>query len=846
MRADATSSLHIFTLSSFAIAQPLFDLLSRNAAFFVVRRSEPLDILILCVLVCVALPLCLILIEKGLGWTAPKMGTWARAGIIGALVALLILQGLRQIPALPGTISILGAVASATLVVWSYTRSAPVRLFFSLLSPGLFLFPTIFLFFSPVSKLMFPEAVAVAKPQQPAEPVPIVMVIFDELPLYSLLNDKLEIDSARFPHLAAFSQEATWFRNATTVSIQTTLSVPAILTGNYPSVGRMPTAADHPYNLFTLLESSHDLKVFESLTQLCPEQLCQNGIFPPAPLRARLQALISDVSAVLLHLVLPQDWRGRLPDITQTWMNFVADIPHSASDVTTTALFRGRQNIPPQRPQPPPRRFGDFIEMIQGKERPTLYFAHILLPHIPYVWLPSGKRYNSQTAMPGLIAGRWLDDELAISQGYQRYLSQVGLVDTLIGRLVSRLKTEGLYDRSLIVFTADHGASFRPNQPRRVLTESNAPDIMRVPLFVKAPYQQERVINDRNVETVDIIPTVSDLLHVSPPWAVDGHSAFDPVRPEKKDKIIFAGDRYVFDGRFPPEQHRKNRPRLGFGLEGRPDEPQDLQPYRALVGQQVSRFQLKEDSAMTITIDRSDLFSRIDLSSDFVPAYITGTIHLDGTRQFSPFIALALNGRIRSITRPWDFPVQGRLGAWAALVDESTFRAGRNNVEAFAVSSEAGRFALTRGTGIFEQQPVHLHGREETIISPEGKPTAVSARTLRGSVDHAGVTDGQIEIFGWAADMKNARPPQAIWVYVDDQFFHAGQTSVTRLDVVRALNNAALRTTGFHYTFPLTRFADMTEVKIRVFAVSQDKEVAEVSTLPIEIAVAEHLARPSR
>ena len=190
MRADATSSLHIFTLSSFAIAQPLFDLLSRNAAFFVVRRSEPLDILILCVLVCVALPLCLILIEKGLGWTAPKMGTWARAGIIGALVALLILQGLRQIPALPGTILILGAVASATLVVWSYTRSAPVRLFFSLLSPGLFLFPTIFLFFSPVSKLMFPEAVAVAKPQQPAEPVPIVMVIFDELPLYSLLNDE--------------------------------------------------------------------------------------------------------------------------------------------------------------------------------------------------------------------------------------------------------------------------------------------------------------------------------------------------------------------------------------------------------------------------------------------------------------------------------------------------------------------------------------------------------------------------------------------------------------------------------------------------------------------------------
>ena len=599
---------------------------------------------------------------------------------------------------------------------------------------------------------------------------------------------------------------------------------------------RMPTAVDHPYNLFTLLGSSHDLKVFEPLTQLCPEQLCQNDLSQRAPLRTRLQALVGDVSVVLLHLMLPQDWRDRLPDITQNWMNFVTDIPRSPADITANTLLRGRQYPPPQRPKTPPQRFGDFIETIQGKERPTLYFAHILLPHIPYKWLPSGKHYSSQTAMPGLAAGRWLDDELAIFQGYQRYLSQVGLVDKLIGQLVSRLKTEGLYDRSLIVFTADHGASFRPNQPRRVLTESNMPDIVRVPFFVKAPYQQDRVINDRNIETVDIIPTISDLLHISPPWTVDGQSAFDPVRPERKDKIIFAGKRYVFDGGLPPGQNRKDRPSLGFGLEGRPNEPRDLQPYHALVGQQVSRFQVKEDSALAITINRSDLFSRIDLSGDVMPAYITGIIHLDGTRQLSPVIALALNGRIQSVSRPWVFPIQGRLGSWAAFVDETAFRAGQNNVEAFAVSLEGEQLTLTRGTG----RPVYPHEREETIISPKGKPIVVAAKTLRGSVDYAGVTDGQIEIAGWAADIKNAGSPQTIWVYVNDQFFHAGQTHAKRLDVAQALNNVALHTTGFHYTFPLTQFADMTEVKMRVFAVSQDEEVAELSALPIPIAIAEH------
>ena len=137
-------SLHIFTLSSFALVQPLFDLLSRNATFFVVRRSEPLDILILCALMCVVLPLCLILFGKGLGWIHPKMGWWAHASMIGGFVAILMLQGLKQILVLPGTVLILGAMGIATLVTWSYTRSPSVRLFFSLLSPGLLIFPDCF------------------------------------------------------------------------------------------------------------------------------------------------------------------------------------------------------------------------------------------------------------------------------------------------------------------------------------------------------------------------------------------------------------------------------------------------------------------------------------------------------------------------------------------------------------------------------------------------------------------------------------------------------------------------------------------------------------------------------
>ena len=545
-----------------------------------------------------------------------------------------------------------------------------------------------------------------------------------------------------------------------------------------------------------------------------------------------------------------RDWRDRLPVITQGWMNFVMDFQHSPVDVALTAWNRWAQDLLPNSSQTPLQRFVDFIETLQERERPTLYFLHALLPHSPYIWLPSGKQYGQQGLLPGLAHTHWLDDELAIAQGYQRYLYQVELVDTLIGRLVSRLQAEGLYDRSLIVFTADHGVSFRPNQPNRLLTEENAPDILRVPLFIKTPYQRAGVTSDWNIETVDIVPTIADLLEVPLPWTVDGQSAFDSVRPKKEERIVFSGstaayhDRYVFEGAFPPTQKRNDRLSLAFGLEeGQADRLHDFPYYPDLVGQQVNSFLVTEDSDVAILIDRSDLFSQIDLSDDFVPAYVTGAIRLNEMKQLPPLIALALNGRIQSFTRPWDFPFQGRRGLWATLVDESAFRTGQNNVEAFVVSLDGERLSLVRGTGSFDHLPVYIHDREKTIISPERKSVAVSNERFQGWVDSVQVKGGNIEIIGWAVDIKNTRPPQAIWVYVNDQFFYAGQTHVARAGVARILNNVAFHTTGFHYTFPLSQFADMAEVKIRVFAVSQDEEVTEVkSVLPIQIAVAEHLA----
>src|SRR5215471_1057014 len=83
--------LEIAALCSFAIAQPLFDLLSQNAEFLVVRRSQPLDIILLVLLVCLALPTAIVLLEMVIARLNCRVLPWLHALLVAALVAVLLL-----------------------------------------------------------------------------------------------------------------------------------------------------------------------------------------------------------------------------------------------------------------------------------------------------------------------------------------------------------------------------------------------------------------------------------------------------------------------------------------------------------------------------------------------------------------------------------------------------------------------------------------------------------------------------------------------------------------------------------------------------------------------------------
>jgi Sulfatase len=486
------AALHLAVLSSFAFAQPLFDLLGRTPEFFAVRGATPTEIVVFALALVLVPPLVLVAVEAASG---PARGA-VHLGLVGGLVGLVALQASGRI-----VVAVLIGAAAAV----AYARLAPARALVTALSPAPLVFLALFLFWSPASDLVSPEDVAHASPGPVHAQAPVVVVVFDEFAGMSLMDGEGRLDAARYPGFARLARNASWYRNAVSVSKATERAVPAILTGRHVERGTLPILADHPNNLFTLLGQSHELNVHEGVTRLCPARFCPQRA--RRTLRSDVGLLIEDLGVVYLHTALPERLRDRLPGIDNRWENFRGGRRSGTAPDRAAALDR-------------------FVRSVGPRRRPALHFLHVLLPHAPYEYVPSGRRYDAPPGLPGLRHEEWEADPRLVGQAQQRYLLQVGYVDRFVGRLLDRLEATGLLDRALVVVTADHGVSFHANDGRRT-SRRYLQDIAFVPLFVKLPRQTAGRVVERPIATSAILPLITDELAIELPWRADTGAAMD-------------------------------------------------------------------------------------------------------------------------------------------------------------------------------------------------------------------------------------------------------------------------------------------------------------------------------
>ncbi|HWC44300.1 MAG TPA: sulfatase-like hydrolase/transferase [Actinomycetota bacterium] len=521
----------------------MLDVTGRSPDMFLFRRADRLDILALVAGLTLLPALAIWLVEELAGLVS---GTARRLLHLVAVTGLLVVLAVEVAKATTGLRGpgLAAAAAAAGLgggVLYA-SRSWP-RLWLRFLTPAPVVFALLFLLASPTSALVLPARAATA-PAPPVavatrEPPPVVMILFDEFPLRSLVDAKGRIDKRVYPNFAELARQSTWYRNATGVAGFTPWALPAMLTGNYPDEARAPSYTEYPDNLFSLFGGSYDVRAYETISQLCPPRQCASSIGDGH--QTGLRGIVGDSARVLRQLLQPYD-AAFDPALFVDQPRSRHD-PAAASEDAAAAQFRFKQAGRNQ-----PGRFDDFLAGLRAGDRPTLHFLHLLLPHQPWRYLPSGAEYNFET-----FGGAFRSDRLPaplVELAHQQHLLQVAYTDRLVGQVMAKLKAEGLWERSLVVMGADHGIGWTPREPSRALGRRNAPDLMWVPQFIKAPGQDHGVVDDRNWEQVDLLPTVADLAGIPVPWKTDGVSQAGPPARTRTDKWWYdvLGRRQVRDG----------------------------------------------------------------------------------------------------------------------------------------------------------------------------------------------------------------------------------------------------------------------------------------------------------
>ena len=170
-RELARDGLHLLVLCSFALAQPLFDLIARNPEFFATRRSSAVEIVAFAVGLTLVPPALLLAFEALAGLVSRRLRRGLHLVLVGVLVALVALPAIPRVA--DGTAVVLvGAAAIGALAAFGYHRVRALR---SLVTVAAFappLFAGLFLLGSPVTPLVLAREPTVAlKPVSARTPV---------------------------------------------------------------------------------------------------------------------------------------------------------------------------------------------------------------------------------------------------------------------------------------------------------------------------------------------------------------------------------------------------------------------------------------------------------------------------------------------------------------------------------------------------------------------------------------------------------------------------------------------------------------------------------------------------
>ncbi|MCT4598966.1 MAG: sulfatase [Vallitalea sp.] len=121
-----------------------------------------------------------------------------------------------------------------------------------------------------------------------------------------------------------------------------------------------------------------------------------------------------------------------------------------------------------------------------------------------------------------------IDDNENTRLDHCKYMTSANWADRCFGKVINQLKISGLYDKTLIIFTTDHGLA-------NPFTKCNLYDSgTNVTLIIRNPHcNMKGKVTDSLVSHIDVFPTICDILGFEKPSYLEGKSFISLFEDEK-------------------------------------------------------------------------------------------------------------------------------------------------------------------------------------------------------------------------------------------------------------------------------------------------------------------------
>ena len=360
---------------------------------------------------------------------------------------------------------------------------------------------------------------------------------------------------ASLPHISELKNKGVFFENAFSVGPSTVFSFPAIIGGIFPyhfgfrfpgGVETIDTVLkEHGYNTALINEANALLTSYFGYGKYIDYQKHFLSLSHAAIQRKLESTFLTGVGEQKAKQHLKQRYLIHKLDnnLDIEWIRAIGRYLFGLGRFIKLYLTRNTENFDERMKLHNEFRHEILSFIAERFCSPQFLWIHSMSNYLPY--LPRGDRetlntreidYLNYRALSRLVNSSFTD-KLKIL-----HLEALKRNDELIGDIINALRMNALLDNSILVITADHGEEFVEEGHFGHEPESSSDSLLHVPLLFYSP----KLFGSSNisvpVSTIDILPTICDLLNIKIPQSNRGislKSLLSQISGEPKEERNF-------------------------------------------------------------------------------------------------------------------------------------------------------------------------------------------------------------------------------------------------------------------------------------------------------------------